>query len=67
MQQQGRPRALLLRQAAPPNTAAPRRRVPGVYLMSPLLHSLTRNISEDSVIALITGLCIMHLALHDYK
>lgn len=40
---------------------------PGVYLMSPMLHSLTRNISEDSVIAMIVGLCITHLFLYDYK
>jgi 4-amino-4-deoxy-L-arabinose transferase-like glycosyltransferase len=39
----------------------------GVYLMSPMLHSLTRNVSEDSVIAMIVGLCITHLFLHDYK
>lgn len=39
----------------------------GVYLMSPMLHSLTRNISEDSVIAMIVGLCVTHLFLHDYK
>jgi phosphatidylinositol glycan class C protein len=39
----------------------------GVYLMSPMLHSLTRNISEDSVIAMIVGLCVLHLFLHDYK
>lgn len=47
---------------------APSWRFPaGVYLMSPMLHSLTRNVSEDSVIAMIVGLCIMHLFLHDYK
>jgi predicted phage gp36 major capsid-like protein len=39
----------------------------GVLLMSPLLRSLTRNISEDSVIAMIAGLCILHLFLYDYK
>lgn len=39
----------------------------GVYLMSPMLHSLTRNVSEDSVIAMIVGLCVTHLFLHDYK
>lgn len=41
--------------------------LPGVYLLSPMLHSLTRNVSEDSVIAMIVGLCVTHLALHDYK
>lgn len=41
--------------------------LPGVYLMSPMLHTLTKNISEDSVIAMIVGLCITHLFLHDYK
>uniref|UniRef100_A0A383WEY0 Phosphatidylinositol N-acetylglucosaminyltransferase subunit C n=1 Tax=Tetradesmus obliquus TaxID=3088 RepID=A0A383WEY0_TETOB len=39
----------------------------GVYLLSPMLHSLTRNVSEDSVIAMIVGLCVTHLALHDYN
>eukprot|EP00878_Enallax_costatus_P005691 GHUV01005968.1.p1 GENE.GHUV01005968.1~~GHUV01005968.1.p1 ORF type:complete len:398 (+),score=100.30 GHUV01005968.1:2189-3382(+) len=39
----------------------------GVYLMSPMLHTLTKNISEDSVIAMIVGLCILHLFLHDYN
>lgn len=39
----------------------------GVYLLSPLLHSLTRTISEDSVIAMTVGLLILHLYLHDYK
>jgi hypothetical protein len=32
-----------------------------------MLHSLTRNVSEDSVIAMIAGLCTLHLFLHDYK
>jgi hypothetical protein len=40
--------------------------LPGVYLMSPMLHSLTKNISEDSVIALIVGLYILHLFLYNY-
>ncbi len=35
--------------------------------MCPLLHSLTANISADSVIATTVGLCVLHLALHDYK
>lgn len=39
----------------------------GVYLLSPLLHSLTRTISEDSIIAMTAGLLILHLYLHDYK
>eukprot|EP00877_Chromochloris_zofingiensis_P010970 jgi/Chrzof1/6126/Cz17g10210.t1 len=39
----------------------------GVYLLSPLLHSLTRTISEDSIIAMTTGLLILHLYLHDYN
>lgn len=39
----------------------------GVYLLSPLLHSLTRTISEDSIIAMTVGLLILHLYLHDYK
>lgn len=41
--------------------------LPGVYLMSPMLHSLTKNISEDSVIAMIVGLCALHLFLYDYR
>jgi hypothetical protein len=49
-------------------TAAPvAARRAGVFLMSPLLHSLTRNVSEDSVIAMIVGLCCTHLCLYDYK
>lgn len=39
----------------------------GVYLMSPMLHTLTKNVSEDSVIAMIVGLSVLHLFLHDYK
>jgi phosphatidylinositol glycan class C protein len=38
-----------------------------VYLLSPLLHTLTRTISEDSVIALTVCSLLLHLALHDYK
>jgi hypothetical protein len=39
----------------------------GVYLLSPLLRTLTKTISEDSVIAMTVGLLIIHLYLHDYK
>jgi hypothetical protein len=38
-----------------------------VYLLSPLLHSLMRSVSGDSVAALGTGLAAAHLALHDYR
>lgn len=39
----------------------------GVYLLSPLLRTLTKTVSEDSVIAMTAGLLILHLYLHDYK
>jgi phosphatidylinositol glycan class C protein len=39
----------------------------GVYLLSPLMHTLTRTISEDSIIALTVCALLAHLALHDYK
>jgi hypothetical protein len=39
----------------------------GVLFLSPLLHSLTRTVSEDSVIALTVLLLMAHLFLHDYK
>jgi phosphatidylinositol glycan class C protein len=38
-----------------------------VYLLSPLLRTLTKTISEDSVIAMTAGLLMLHLYLHDYK
>ena len=41
--------------------------VSGVYFLSPLLHSLTRTISTDSVVAMTVGLLLLHLFLHDYK
>lgn len=39
----------------------------GVYLLAPLLRTLTKTVSEDSVIAMTAGLLILHLYLHDYK
>lgn len=39
----------------------------GVYLLSPLLRTLTKTVSEDSVIAMTAGLLILHLYLHDYN
>ncbi len=39
----------------------------GVYFLSPLLHTLTRNISSDSVVALAAALLALHLYLYDYK
>ncbi|KAL0054305.1 hypothetical protein WJX82_006881 [Trebouxia sp. C0006] len=38
----------------------------GVYLMSPLLQTLTSSVSSDSIVALVCGLLTMHLYLHDY-
>ena len=39
----------------------------GVYLLSPLLHTLMRTISEDTVIALTAFLLAGHLYLNDYS
>ncbi|GAX85173.1 hypothetical protein CEUSTIGMA_g12591.t1, partial [Chlamydomonas eustigma] len=39
----------------------------GVYCLSPLLHSLARTVSEDSVIALTALLLLIHVFLHDYN
>lgn len=39
----------------------------GVYFMSPLLQTLTRSVSSDSIVALVCGLLVMHLYLHDYS
>ena len=41
--------------------------VGGVYCLSPLLHTLAKTVSEDSIIALAVMLNLMHLFLHDYK
>ncbi|CAI9096530.1 OLC1v1032701C1 [Oldenlandia corymbosa var. corymbosa] len=38
----------------------------GLYLLSPIYHTLTRSISSDSIWALTTSLIILHLFLHDY-
>ncbi|MEW5299270.1 MAG: hypothetical protein WDW38_003365 [Sanguina aurantia] len=39
----------------------------GVYLLSPLLHTLTRTVSTDSVLAMTAVLLLTHLSLHDYN
>ena len=39
----------------------------GVYLLAPLLHSLARTVSQDSVAAMAAGLLLAHLFLHDYN
>ena len=41
--------------------------LPGVLCFSPLLHTLTKTVSEDSVIALTVLLLLLHLFRHDYK
>ncbi|CAI9098270.1 OLC1v1034889C1 [Oldenlandia corymbosa var. corymbosa] len=40
--------------------------IAGLYLLSPIYHTLTRSISSDSIWALTTALIILHLFLHDY-
>lgn len=39
----------------------------GVHLLAPLLHSLARTVSPDSVVAMAAGLMLAHLFLHDYN
>ncbi|KAL3649311.1 hypothetical protein CASFOL_005714 [Castilleja foliolosa] len=39
----------------------------GLYVLSPIYHTLTRSISSDSIWALTTFLIIIHLFLHDYS
>jgi len=55
--------------AQPPNHPHPHPTPPhpGVYLLAPMLRTLTKTVSEDSVIAMTAGLLIVHLYLHDYK
>ncbi|XP_076890862.1 phosphatidylinositol N-acetylglucosaminyltransferase subunit C-like [Bidens hawaiensis] len=38
----------------------------GLYVLSPIYHTLTRSISSDSIWALTTSLVILHLFLHNY-
>jgi hypothetical protein len=40
--------------------------VTGVYVLSPLLQSLTSTVSSDSVTALVVACLLVHLFLHDY-
>lgn len=39
----------------------------GLYVLSPIYHTLTRSISSDSIWALTTSLVILHLFLHNYS
>ncbi|XAR62886.1 Phosphatidylinositol N-acetylglucosaminyltransferase [Bertholletia excelsa] len=39
----------------------------GLYVLSPIYHTLTRSISSDSIWALTVSLIILHLFLHDYS
>ncbi|MFS8018921.1 putative phosphatidylinositol N-acetylglucosaminyltransferase [Helianthus anomalus] len=39
----------------------------GLYVLSPIYHTLTRSISSDSIWALTTSLLILHLFLHNYS
>mmetsp|Transcript_4888 Transcript_4888/g.10496 ORF Transcript_4888/g.10496 Transcript_4888/m.10496 type:complete len:417 (+) Transcript_4888:76-1326(+) len=41
--------------------------VGGVFFLSPLLHTLTRTVSADTIIALTVLLLLGHLVLHDYN
>ncbi|XP_052184894.1 phosphatidylinositol N-acetylglucosaminyltransferase subunit C [Diospyros lotus] len=41
--------------------------IAGLYLLSPIYHTLTQSISSDSIWALTTTLIILHLFLHDYS
>ena len=50
-----------------PSCPPPSLSLPGVLCFSPLLHTLTKTVSEDSVIALTVLLLLLHLFLHDYK
>ncbi|KAL3522290.1 hypothetical protein ACH5RR_015124 [Cinchona calisaya] len=41
--------------------------ITGLYLLSPIYHTLTRSISSDSIWALTAVLIILHLFLHNYS
>lgn len=41
--------------------------IAGLYLLSPIYHTLTRSISSDSIWALTAALIILHLFLHNYS
>ncbi|KAK9689980.1 hypothetical protein RND81_09G096000 [Saponaria officinalis] len=40
--------------------------ITGLYVLSPIYHTLTRSISSDSIWALTAILILLHLFLHDY-
>ncbi|KAK4382355.1 Phosphatidylinositol N-acetylglucosaminyltransferase subunit C [Sesamum angolense] len=41
--------------------------ITGLYVLSPIYHTLTRSISSDSIWALTASLVILHLFLHNYS
>lgn len=41
--------------------------ITGLYVLSPIYHTLTRSISSDSIWALTVSLITLHLFLHDYS
>nr|XP_043634348.1 phosphatidylinositol N-acetylglucosaminyltransferase subunit C [Erigeron canadensis] len=41
--------------------------ITGLYVLSPIYHTLTRSISSDTIWALTTSLIILHLFLHNYS
>ncbi|PIN12954.1 N-acetylglucosaminyltransferase complex, subunit PIG-C/GPI2 [Handroanthus impetiginosus] len=41
--------------------------ITGLYILSPIYHTLTRSISSDSIWALTATLVILHLFLHNYS
>ncbi|CAK9184039.1 unnamed protein product [Ilex paraguariensis] len=41
--------------------------ITGLYVLSPIYHTLTRSISSDSIWALTASLVVLHLFLHNYS
>lgn len=41
--------------------------IAGLYILSPIYHTLTRSISSDSIWALTASLVVLHLFLHNYS
>lgn len=41
--------------------------ITGLYILSPIYHTLTRSISSDSIWALTASLVVLHLFLHNYS
>ncbi|KAL3813961.1 hypothetical protein ACJIZ3_015229 [Penstemon smallii] len=41
--------------------------ITGLYVLSPIYHTLTRSISSDSIWALTASLIVLHLFLHSYS